>query len=97
LRKLPKQFEDTAASSSEVKRIVADQIAPILDKLQEVVDRLEKYHNHDVEFQQKFIFMLSRMLGNQEISMEAFDKFDSFLREEFFWNKGSAKKTDKES
>jgi len=97
MRKLPKQFEDSTASSSEVTRIVADQIAPILDKLQEVVDRLEKYHNHDVEFQQKFIFMLSRMLGNQEISMEAFDKFDSFLREEFFWNKESAKKTDKES
>jgi len=40
---MPKQFEDSAASNSEVKKIVSDEVRPLLDKLTEIVDKLDKY------------------------------------------------------
>jgi len=90
---MPKQFEDLAASNSEVKKIVSDEVRPLLDKLTEIVDKLDKYHQHDIEFQQKFILLISQMFRNQQISMEAFDQLDSFMRKEFFWGKQSSEKT----
>lgn len=90
---MPKQFEDSAASSSEVKKIVSDEVRPLLDKLSEIVDKLDKYHQHDIQFQQKFILLISQMFRNQQISMEAFDQLDSFMRKEFFWGKPSSEKT----
>jgi hypothetical protein len=82
---MPKQFEDSVASSNEVRKIVSDEIKPLLDKITELVEKLERYHQHDVEFQQKFLMLVSEMFRNQQISMEAFDKLDVFMRQEFFW------------
>ncbi len=82
-----KQFEDSAAGKSDIKDIVSSEVRPLLEKLEEVIDRLERYHNHDVEFQRKLLLLFSRMVASQDISLEAFDKLDSFLREEFFWDK----------
>ena len=82
-----KQYEDSTPSSSEVKKIVSDEVKPLLEKLTEIVDKLDRYHQHDVEFQQKFLLLVSEMFRNQQISMEAFDKLDSFMRKEFFWGK----------
>jgi len=87
-----KQFEDSIASSSEVKKIVSDEVKPLLEKLTELVDKLERYHNHDIEFQQKFLVLVSKMFRSQQISMEAFDELDSFMRQEFFWGKPNPKK-----
>lgn len=89
-----KQYEDTVASSSEVKKIVSDEVKPLLDKLTELVDKLERYHQHDVEFQQRFLLLVSQMFRNQQISMDAFDQLDSFMRKEFFWGKTSSEKTE---
>lgn len=74
-------------TDAEVKKIVSDEVRPLLEKLTEIVDKMERYHRHDVEFQQKLILLISQMFKNQEISMEGFDKLDSFLRKEFFWGK----------
>ncbi len=74
-------------TSAEVKKIVSDEVRPLLEKLTELVDKMERYHRHDIEFQQKLLLLLSQMVKNQEISMEGFDKLDSFLRKEFFWGK----------
>ena len=82
-----KQYEDSSPSSSEVKKIVSDEVKPLLEKLTEIVDKLDRYHQHDIEFQQKFLLLVSEMFRNQQISMEAFDKLDSFMRKEFFWGK----------
>ena len=90
---MPKQFEDSAPTTGEVKKIVSDEVRPLLDKLTEIVDRLDKYHQHDIEFQQRFILLISQMFKNQQISMEAFDQLDSFMRKEFFWGKPSSEKT----
>ncbi|HEV2193456.1 MAG TPA: hypothetical protein VGR54_07570 [Nitrosopumilaceae archaeon] len=87
-----KQFEDSIASSSEVKKIVSDEVKPLLEKLTDLVDKLERYHNHDIEFQQKFLVLVSKMFRNQQISMEAFDELDSFMRQEFFWGNQNQKK-----
>ena len=87
-----KQFEDSAASSSEVKKIVSDEIKPLLEKLTELVDKLDRYHQHDIEFQQKFLLLVSQMFRNQQISMEAYDQLDSFMRKEFFWGKANPQK-----
>ena len=87
-----KQFEDSVASSSEVKKIVSDEVKPLLEKLTDLVDRLERYHNHDIEFQQKFLVLVSKMFRNQQISIEAFDELDSFMRHEFFWRTPNQKK-----
>ncbi|HSD05173.1 MAG TPA: hypothetical protein VLB45_05410 [Nitrosopumilaceae archaeon] len=89
-----KQYEDTVASSSEVKKIVSDEVKPLLDKLTELVDKLERYHQHDVEFQQRFLLLVSQMFRNQQISMDAFDQLDSFMRKEFFWGKTNSEKTE---
>ena len=82
-----KQFEDSAAGKSDIKDIVSSEVRPLLEKLEEVIDRLERYHNYDVEFQRKLLLLFSRMVASKDISMDAFDKLDSFLREEFFWYK----------
>ncbi|HMK32239.1 MAG TPA: hypothetical protein VK431_01305 [Nitrosopumilaceae archaeon] len=87
-----KQFEDSAASSSEVKKIVSDEVKPLLEKLTEIVDKLDRYHQHDIEFQQKFLLLVSQMFRNQQISMEAYDQLDSFMRKEFFWGKQNQQK-----
>ena len=87
-----KQHEDTAVGSSEVKKIVSDEVRPLLEKLTELVDKLERYHAHDIEFQQKFLLLVSQMFRNQQISMEAFDELDSFMRKEFFWGKPNHQK-----
>ncbi len=84
---MTKQFEDSVAGKSDIKEIVSNEVRPLLEKLEEIVQRLEKYHNHDVEFQRKLLLLLSRMLAKQEISMEAFDQLDSFLQKEYFWGK----------
>jgi hypothetical protein len=81
---LTKQFEDSRVGKSEIREIVSSEVKPLLDKLEEIVERLERYHKHDIEFQRKLILMLSKMLANQEISMDAFDKLDIFLQKEFF-------------
>ncbi len=83
---MTKQFEDSAAGKSDIKEIVSNEVRPLLEKLEQVVERLERYHNHDVEFQRKLLLLLSKMLAKQEISMEAFDQLDSFLRKEYFWD-----------
>jgi hypothetical protein len=88
---MPDQYEGTAPTSYEVKRIVSDEVRPLLEKLTELVDKLERYHNHDIEFQQKLLLLISQLFRNQEISMEGFDKLDAFLREEFFWGKNKVK------
>lgn len=82
-----RQEEGHVPTSTEVKRIVSDEVRPLLEKLTEIVDKMDRYHRHDVEFQQKLLLLISQMFKNQEISMEVFDKLDSFLRKEFFWGK----------
>ena len=84
---MKKQYEDSVAGKSDIKEIVSNEVRPLLEKLEDVVERLEKYHNHDVEFQRKLLLLLSKMLAKQEISMEAFDQLDTFLRKEYFWDK----------
>ncbi|MGI0011704.1 MAG: hypothetical protein ACREAE_09930 [Nitrosopumilaceae archaeon] len=90
---MPKQFEDSVASSNEVRKIVSDEIKPLLDKITELVEKIEIYHQHDIEFQQRFLLLVSEMFRNQQISMEAFDKLDSFMRQEFFWGQQKPKET----
>ena len=82
-----RQEEGHMPTNTEVKRIVSDEVRPLLEKLTEIVDKMDRYHRHDVEFQQKLLLLISQMFKNQEISMEVFDKLDSFLRKEFFWGK----------
>lgn len=84
---MTRQEEGNVPSSTEVKKIVADEVKPLLEKLTELIDKMERYHNHDVEFQRKLIVLVSQLFRNQQISMEAFDKIDSFLRSEFYWGK----------
>jgi hypothetical protein len=84
---MARQEEGNTPTNTEVKKIVSDEVRPLLEKLTELVDKLERYHNHDVEFQQKLILLVSQMFKNQEISIEGFDKLDLFLRKEFFWDK----------
>ena len=83
---MKKQFEDSVAGKADIKEIVSNEVRPLLEKLEQVVERLERYHNHDVEFQRKLLLLLSKMLAKQEISMEVFDQLDSFLRKEYFWD-----------
>lgn len=84
---MTKQFEDSTVGKSDIKEIVSNEVRPLLEKLEQVVERLERYHTHDVEFQRKLLLLLSKMLAKQEISMEVFDQLDSFLRKEYFWDK----------
>ncbi len=84
---MTKQFEDSTVGKADVRDIISKEVRPLLEKLEELVDRLDRYHAHDVQFQQKLILLLSKMLAKQEISMDAFDQLDVFLRKEFFWVK----------
>jgi len=84
---MPKQFEDSVAGKADVQDIISKEVRPLLEKLEQLVDRLDRYHAHDVQFQQKLLLLLSKMLAKQEISMDAFDQLDVFLRKEFFWEK----------
>ncbi len=84
---MTRQEEGNIPTNSEVRKIVSDEVRPLLEKLTELVDKMERYHQHDIEFQQKMMLLISKMFKNQEISMEGFDKLDSFLRTEFFWGK----------
>lgn len=82
---MARQEEGSVPTSLEVRKIVSDEVRPLLEKMTELVDKLEKYHQHDIQFQQKLILLVSQMFKDQEISMEGFDRIDSFLRKEFFW------------
>jgi len=84
---MTKQFEDSTAGKADIQDIVSKEVRPLLEKLEQLVDRLDRYHAHDVQFQQKLLLLLSKMLAKQEISMDAFDQLDVFLRKEFFWVK----------
>jgi len=77
----------SVAGKADVQDIISKEVRPLLEKLEELVDRLDRYHAHDVQFQQKLLLLLSKMLAKQEISMDAFDQLDLFLRKEFFWEK----------
>ena len=88
---MTKQHEGTLPTNSEVRKIVSDEVRPLLEKLTELVDKLERYHQHDIEFQQKLLLLLSQLYKNQDLTMEGFDKLDSFLRSEFFWGKTKPK------
>ena len=37
--------------------------------------------------------LVSEMFRNQQISMDAFDKLDLFMRQEFFWGQQKPKET----
>lgn len=87
LNAMTRQEEGNAPTSSEVRQIVSDEVRPLLEKMTDLVDKLERYHQHDIQFQQNLILLVSQMFKNQEISMEGFDKIDSFLRKEFFWGR----------
>ena len=84
---MTKQFEDSTVGKADVRDIISKEVRPLLEKLEDLVDRLDRYHAHDVQFQQKLLLLLSKMLAKQEISMDAFDQLDVFLRKEFFWVK----------
>ena len=88
---MPKQYEDTAASSAEVRWAILEANKPLLDKIDDLVTKIENYHQHDIDFQRKFLYMASQLLRNQQISMEGFDQLDSLFKEQY-WNKGSSKK-----
>ena len=84
---MTKQFEDSTVGKADIQDIVSKEVRPLLEKLEQLVDRLDRYHAHDVQFQQKLLLLLSKMLAKQEIPMYAFDQLDVFLRKEFFWVK----------
>ncbi len=77
---MTKQFEDSTVGKADVQDIVSKEVRPLLEKLEELVDRLDRYHAHDVQFQQKLLLLLSKMLAKQEISMDAIDQLEVFLR-----------------
>jgi len=93
---MPKQFEDSAATSSEVRWAILEANKPLLDKIDDLVSKIEKYHENDIEFQRKFLYSMSQLLRNQQISMEGFDQLDSLFKEQY-WNKGSSKKLSADS
>lgn len=37
---MTKQFEDSAAGKSDIKEIVSNEVRPLLEKLEEIVQRL---------------------------------------------------------
>ncbi|MDE2026387.1 MAG: hypothetical protein KGJ07_07885 [Patescibacteria group bacterium] len=84
---MTRQEEGSVPTSSEVRKIVSGEVRPLLEKLDELVGKMERYHQHDVQFQQKLLLLISQMVKDHEISMEGFDRLDSFLRTEFFWGK----------
>ena len=80
------QYE-TEQRSSEVKSAVIEATVPLLDKISELIKKVDTYHNNDLDFQRKLLLLLSELMRDQQISMEAFDKIDSLIRNEYNWNK----------
>ena len=80
------QYE-TEHETSEIKSAVIEATVPLLDKISELIKKVDTYHNNDLEFQRKLLLLLSELMRNQQISMEAFDKIDSLIRNEYNWNK----------
>ena len=78
---------DNIPTSNEMRRIVSDEVRPLLEKISELVYKMERYQQHDIEFKQNLLLLVSQMFKNQELSMEGFDKLDSFLRKQFNWGK----------
>ncbi len=78
---------ETKQDSSEIKSAVIEATVPLLDKISELVKKVDTYHNNDLDFQRKLLLLLSELMRNQQISMEAFDKIDSLIRNEYNWNK----------
>lgn len=89
---LPRCKEDRVASSTDIRWAIVEANKPLLDKIDGLIEKINAYHQNDIEFQRKFLVLLSKMLRNQQISMEAFDELDSFIQKECFWNKSRSKK-----
>lgn len=77
----------TEQNSSEIKSAVIEATVPLLDKISELIKKVDTYHNNDLDFQRKLLLLLSELMRDQQISMEAFDKIDSLIRNEYNWNK----------
>ena len=90
--KLRREYEDSAVSSTELRWAIVEANKPLLDKIEDLIAEINEYHENDIGFQRKFLLLLSKMLGNQQISMEAFDELDSFIQKEYSWNKSGSKK-----
>lgn len=45
-----RQDESTSPTSTEVKKIVSDEVRPLLDKLTDLVDKLERYQGMILNF-----------------------------------------------
>ena len=88
---LSRHYEDHVVSSTELRWAIVEANKPLLDKIDDLIAKINAYHENDIEFQRKFLLLLSKMLRNQQISMEAFDELDSFIQKECFWNKSRSK------
>ena len=84
-----KFHEESAASSSEIRWAILEANKPLLDKIDDLVEKIERYHENDLDFQRKFLFALSDMLGKQQISMDVFDQLDSLMKEKYWKKEGS--------
>ena len=49
-----RQREDSVASSNEVRWAILEANKPLLDKIDDLVEKIERYHDQDLEFQRKF-------------------------------------------
>jgi len=45
---MTKQFEGSTVGKDDIYDIVSKEVWPLLEKLEELVDRLDRYHAHDV-------------------------------------------------